>query len=148
MENPKYFLVVTGPPGIGKTYFCAAMLEFLPQTIRSVRVWNEREMLKRLRNGIDEGKGDYLANLQYMVDDELVIIDDIGSSGRTDWREEILMELVDLRYRNGLATILTSNLSREDFFREYNTRIGSRIFAKKNTILDLKNMPDQRSLGN
>lgn len=75
-----------------------------------------------------------------MIDDDLIILDDFGSSGHTDWREEILFEAIDYRYSKKMPTIISSNLSREEIFSTYGKRIGSRIFSKENLIVDFENI--------
>jgi DNA replication protein DnaC len=138
-------LVVLGPPGTGKTYFCAALLGFLPKGTYSVRAYSERALLRRLRNGIkDQSAGDYLQHLEHLVDDDFIIIDDVGSSGHTDWREEVLMELIDYRYSNRKPTVITSNLSPVELRSVYGSRIASRLLARENTVIDMSSVPDLR----
>lgn len=139
---------MTGEPGTGKTYFCAAMVDAMCDRVQHLRYFDERDLLRRIRQGLSESStGDYLGHLQDLLDNQLVILDDIGSSGHNEWREEVLMEAIDLRYRKMLPTIITSNLSRKEFFETYGKRITSRLFAKENTIIDLNGMPDLRQEG-
>lgn len=90
---------------------------------------------------------DYLLEVRMLTDDKLIGFDDLGSSGWTSWREEVLLELIDYRYCSQLPTIFTTNLSEEDFNKEYHPRISSRLFAKENTIIDLIGNPDLRKEG-
>ena len=147
-HSGKNFLVICGPAGVGKTYLCAAMLEDILAHYRTYRIWHERSLLERVRGLIGLAHGDYFSHLHTFIDDDIVIVDDIGSSGYSEWREEILMELVDFRYKDAKPTIFTSNLTKQNFYDTYNHRIPSRLFAKQNTILDFTGMPDQRALGN
>ena len=82
-----------------------------------------------------------------LIDDDFVLIDDVGSSGHNEWREEVLMEAVDFRYRSKKPTVFTSNLTVLETYRIYGNRIGSRLFAKENTHIDLSEMPDLRERG-
>ncbi len=134
----KNFLVYIGNPGIGKTYFCSALYNLARSAFKfeTVRYWNERQLFNRLRSQMENGR-DYLADLQEMCDDELLIFDDLGSSGITDWRKEVLFELVDFRYSSNKPTIFTSNLSRDDIYRNLGERLHSRMFARGNTILEI-----------
>jgi len=144
----KNFLVITGPAGTSKTYFCSAMIEIIFNKFETFRAFDERDLLRKLRQGMGSSMhGDYLDHLQQLIDDELIIIDDVGSSGHTEWREEALMEAIDFRYGSTLPTIFTSNLSKKDFYQIYGQRISSRLFAKENTIIDLEGMPDLREKG-
>lgn len=113
-----------------------------------VRGYNERKLLEKIREGIASGgQADYLTNLREYCDDYILIIDDLGSSGVNQWREEIMIALVDFRYSLQLPTIFTSNLSKADFFATYDHRVGSRLFAEENTVLDLSHLQDKRQLG-
>ena len=52
MEKPKNFLVFLGSPGMGKTYFCAAMIEWAFSMFgqSGFRYFHEKELLYKLRN--------------------------------------------------------------------------------------------------
>ncbi len=127
---------------------CSAFIEMMPNKCRTFRAYSERRLFERLRQGISSGVGgDYISNLHDLVDDDLIIVDDIGSSGHNAWREEILMELVDYRYKDGKKTVFTSNLSKSDFRSIYGERITSRLFSSQNTIVELFGMPDLRQQG-
>lgn len=148
IAKPTNFLVVSGEPGTGKTFLCSALVELMISKFSSMRAYSERALLRKIRNSFDENaKGDYLDYLHQLLDDQLIILDDIGSSGHTDWREEILMEAVDYRYEAMLPTVFTTNLSKEEVYGVYGKRIGSRLFAKENTVIILEDMPDLRQMG-
>jgi len=136
-----------GPPGTGKTYICAAMLEVIPLGIRSFRAYSERKLLEKLRQGISNSEGDYMSHLHYLLDDDFIILDDLGSSGHNAWREEILMEAIDFRYKDKRKTVITSNLNKQDFRATYGERITSRLFSADNVIVSLFGMPDLRAQG-
>lgn len=148
IKKPSHFLVITGPQGTGKTYLCRAVYSFIRGMFESSRFYNEREFFSRIRRGMGEYEQyDYLLEVRMLTDDKLIGFDDLGSSGWTSWREEVLLELIDYRYCSQLPTIFTTNLSEEDFNKEYHPRISSRLFAKENTIIDLIGNPDLRKEG-
>ena len=144
LNKPTNFLIFCGSPGIGKTYFCAALIPFAIQTFKSFRYWNESELLKRVRSSMDEFKGDYLETLKYLIDDDFVMIDDIGSTGLNQWRKEIIFDAIDERYCSMKPTVITSNLSRKQFENEFHPRVASRLFANDNIILEIENGFDHR----
>lgn len=144
MAKPSNFLVYLGNPGIGKTYLCASLTSWALEKFQNFRYFNERQLFTKIRQSIEETKGDYLDALKYFVDDELIMLDDIGSSGFTDWRKDVFFEAVDLRYNSLKPTVITSNLSKADFFKTYHSRLTSRLFSSENTIIELDTNQDFR----
>lgn len=146
MKKPTNFLVYCGSPGIGKTFLCAALTEWIMINFHEDwRYFTENEILKRLRNSMDNEKGDYLDSLKYMLDVEFLIIDDLGSSVKaSDWREEILFAMLDQRYNSMKPTIITSNYSALEFYNKYHHRIYSRLFSQENTIIEIPDGVDYR----
>lgn len=147
MSEPKNMLVFCGNPGIGKTYLCAAFMEWIITEFDAFRYWHEDNLLQRVRDSISEGNGDYFRALSYLIDDPIVILDDLGCNKPNEWREEIIFHTIDERYNSMLPTIITSNLSKQDFRDKYHPRIASRLFAKENIIIELHDEPDLRENG-
>lgn len=112
---------------------------------RSFRYWKEQNLLQQIRSNMDTYKGDYLLSLKYLIDDPLVIIDDIASDKHSEWREEVLFGLIDERYNSMLPTVITSNLSINEFKRIYQERFTSRLFAKENYIIEINDGVDLRT---
>lgn len=110
--------------------------------IFSKRLWKERDLLTRVRSEMDL-PGDYLERMKFLIDDELIILDDVASSGITDWRKDVLLGFLDQRYESELPTIITSNLSKESILETFGDRFHSRLFAKENTIIQISG-PDLR----
>jgi DNA replication protein DnaC len=156
MKEPKNMLVFHGTPGIGKTYFCAALTDWMISKFDTYRYHTEEEVLRRLREGIAEGKGDYLIGLEYLIDDDFVMLDDVGSGINPDkvtyrdleFRREVFFSFLDYRYNCQKPTIITSNFTKAQFGEVYSERILSRLFAAENTIISLFDpTKDKRALG-
>lgn len=145
LNKKKNFLIYLGSPGCGKTYTCAALTEYAIENFRSFRYWNESELLKRVRSSMSAfSGGDYLTCLKYLIDDDLVIIDDIGSTGLNDWRKEVIFDAIDERYNSMKPTIITSNFSRDEIERNFHPRVASRLFSKENIVIELSEIIDYR----
>lgn len=148
VNHPENFMIVIGPPGVGKTYICSAMIELAMTKFTSYRVWNERQLLSAVRQTISSDMAiDFHKAMEHFIDDDFIIIDDVGSTGQTEWREEMLMALVDIRYAAKKPTLFTTNLTVSDFYKRYEKRICSRLFAGNNIILDLEGNVDHRAEG-
>src|ERR1017187_4194960 len=68
MTKPKNFLIFFGSPGIGKTFFCACLTEWIAKNFDSFRYFHEKDLLQKLREIISESKGDYLKHLHHIID--------------------------------------------------------------------------------
>lgn len=144
MKAKKHFLVWCGNAGLGKTHLGAALVEWSLKNFSSYRKHRECELQKKLRAAMTEDRGDYHDYLKYFIDDDLLMIDDVGRDGWTEWREEILIETIEQRYVSMKPTIFTSNLSQKDFEERYNERVASRLFAKENFIIEIMDGVDKR----
>ncbi len=148
MKNPKNFLVFCGNPGIGKTHLCASLVEFGMKRFKSFRYHHERSLFTKLRDNMSQfGGGDYIKLLESLIDDDFIMLDDIGSQGVNEWRSEVIFDAIDYRYNSCKPTLITSNFSKQEFFNKYPSRLGSRLFAKENTIIELHNEIDLRQEG-
>lgn len=145
MKGKKYFLVLSGPAGCGKTFLVASMVEWMMTEFNNFRVWREYDLMVKIKESIDRG-WEATRTLFSLIDDEVVVIDDLASQGHNEWREKTMLELLDYRFNNHLPTIFTTNLTKNDFYRIYGERIGSRLFAARNTVIDLSGSHDLRQL--
>jgi DNA replication protein DnaC len=138
--------VLLGPPGVGKTYFCSAIIEWIYNVVPSFRYWHEREFFSRLRSTIRDNSGEYSKEVEYMMDDFFVMYDDFGSCGvnQGNFREENILAMIDIRYESGKPTVITSNLNKKSITEIYGVRAASRIFDKCNLVIEMESMPDRR----
>lgn len=157
MKEPKHFLVFLSKPGIGKTYMCSGLVEWALQKFRSIRYHRESKLLARLRQGISDDSGDWRESLQFLVDDDLVMLDDVasginparGKSRDAKWSEEVFLEFLDIRYHSQKPTIITSNFSKQDFENIYSWQVEDRLFSEQNTIIEIfdDSIPSKRKMG-
>lgn len=136
IKGRKNFFVYLGCPGSGKTYLCAALIKYCWPKFESCRYWDEKGFIERLHVSMQE-KHDYIKTINYLCDDELVIFDDLGSTGINDWRKEAFFEFLDERYASEKPTVITSNLSKEEIKRQLHPRVASRLFCKENTVIQM-----------
>ncbi len=155
MNKKKNMLIYCGAAGLGKTHLCASMTEWALENFRTIRYWREEDLLSRLRQCINHSHGDYAAELITLIDDDLVILDDVGSFTDPDkdstknfeWKFEIFFRFLDYRYRTTLPTIITSNFSVQNFKDLYPERVGSRLFGSENIVIENFSGIDKRTLG-
>ena len=141
----KKILLFIGSPGIGKTDFFSRLGPWIGEHFNSARYFLETNLLGRLKKDISEGAGSWEENLRYLVDDELIVLDDVArwavkngefNPERNEWSREVFQEFLDLRYNTTLPTIITSNLTRQQLKSMYGERVASRLFATENTFIE------------
>lgn len=114
VDDTKTGLWLHGPVGNGKTHIAAAIVnECLERGTPAVFTTGVR-LLERIRGSYErdgstrDGARDILA---VYADVEVLVLDDLGKERFTAWTAERLYDLVNRRYENNLAAIVTSNLS-------------------------------------
>lgn len=113
---PGQIVIFTGPPGAGKTYGAAALLR---EQIRRygktgfyITSWNYINQLLPDRATPEEQRR--LRRLVARVD--ILMLDDLGIEKSSSSTMRELWHLIDERTKNGLATIVTSNLMMAEIF--------------------------------
>lgn len=136
LQERKNFLLFQGVPGCGKTHFTRAVFNYLSKDkFYHVRRWREGDLLSRIRASMEQ-PGDYIETLKYLIDDECIILDDLGSAGLTDWRKDTMLEFVDLRYESQKPTLITTNFNNNEIMDAYGKRFYSRLFCDETTVLE------------
>lgn len=131
-----------GNVGNGKTYFAAALWNFLKEKNEYNRTFSESEYFTEIKKVIAKD-WDYSAEVKRLCETKWFILDDLGSSQMTDWQKEVLFTTVETRLSSGLPTLITSNLSLKDVKEKFGDRLYSRLAAAKNVVIEL-NGADRR----
>lgn len=127
-------LVLSGERGIGKTSLavCAAkeLLDAGQQAVY-VRLMDYFDAIKERFKDKDRYAlgGDAVdeAGVQHTYMQAPVLVLDEWPMEATDWRREKAEQLVNYRYTNGLATLMTTNLSFDAFVGVWGMTIGQRV---------------------
>ncbi|MBO4359925.1 MAG: ATP-binding protein, partial [Eubacteriaceae bacterium] len=116
-------LAIIGVPGSGKTLMariiCGELIK-RGHTVMCLAAYRIVEIYS------EEMFDDEPGGLMEMAENcDLLVIDDLGTERQTDFTENLMFQLIDTRFRNGLPTIITTNLSPDKQRKSYNDRVFS-----------------------
>jgi DNA replication protein DnaC len=108
-ERPAGWLVITGPPGSGKTHLAAAIGRSCIDRGQVVFFTHVPDLLDHLRSTFspvsDIGYSDLFEQVRGAP---LLILDGLGSHSTTAWAQEKLRQLINHRYSAELPTVVTT----------------------------------------
>ena len=118
-------LWLTGSYGTGKTALAMIVSKAAIDAGRSVAIYSCPRLLGVIRESIDgDGVLDFLDRLAAV---DLLHIDDLGAEHRTEWVLEQLYTIINTRYEDERATLVTSNLGPPELAEQLGERIVSRL---------------------
>lgn len=123
-ERPSPGLFLFGPTGVGKTHLAVAICRRLLESNEDVLLRPAARFYRELRDGFNSDRSETVVMSEY-ANTPWLLLDDIGSGALTDFERRYLLDLLDQRADR--YTILTSNLSVDDFAQRLDDRIGSRL---------------------
>lgn len=105
--QPAGWLYLCGPCGAGKSHLAAAIANHLAMRGQGVTYASVPDLLRFVRRGFGERTADERLDALMAID--VLILDDQGAEHLTAWAAEQLFVLLNARYLNERATVLTSN---------------------------------------
>ncbi len=100
-------LLLYGTVGTGKTFAAACISNALIDRGIPCLMTNFARLVNTIQ-GMYDGKQQYIDGLNKF---DLIVIDDLAAERDTEYMNEIVFNIIDSRYRAGLPTIITTNLS-------------------------------------
>jgi DNA replication protein DnaC len=117
-----------GDVGTGKTTLAMLVSKAALDNGLSVAIYSVPHLLAKIRDTYDADPGErsYMDFFSRLVTVDLLHLEDLGAEKRTDWVLEQLYSLVNERYEEARALIVTTNLD----FGELEEQIGSRTVSR------------------
>ena len=128
----------TGDVGTGKTTLAMLISRAAMQADRTVAIYSLPRLLAMLRESYDD---DAPLSLGELVDRlcavDLLHVDDVGAEQSSPWVLEQLYTIVNTRYEDGRAVLLTTNLDNEALEAQLTKRTVSRLYEMCGTPLPM-----------
>jgi DNA replication protein DnaC len=121
-------LWLMGDVGTGKTTLAMIVSNAALNAGRSVAIYSLPRLLNLIRGAIDTEAG-MVGFLERLAGVDLLHIDDLGAENTTDWVLEQLYSIINTRYEDERAMIVTTNLKYEDLIAQLGERTVSRLVA-------------------
>lgn len=138
-------LWLMGDVGTGKTTLAMIVSKAALDAGRSVAIYSLPRLLSLIRAAIETEAG-MVGFLERLAAVDLLHIDDLGAENTTEWVLEQLYSIVNTRYEDERAMIVTTNLNYEDLIEQLGERTVSRLVAICGNGLPLFGEDDRRAL--
>jgi DNA replication protein DnaC len=104
-----------GPVGTGKTSLAILVAKAARDAGRSFAVYPVPLLLAEIKRTFDRDSGDnYLAFFRRLCSVDLLVLDDLGAEKQTEWVLEQLFSIVNERWQDRQAIVVTTNLPDPD----------------------------------
>jgi DNA replication protein DnaC len=128
----------TGDVGTGKTTLAMLVSKLAMEADRTVAIYSLPRLLAMLRDTYDD---DAPLSLNELIDRlcvvDLLHVDDVGAEQTSAWVLEQLYTIVNTRYEDGRAVVLTTNLDDASLRAQIGDRTVSRLYEMCGTPLPM-----------
>ena len=108
-------LLLMGPCGVGKTHLAVAALKEIVLRGHSGLFYDYRELLKEIQDSYNaESQATEMSVLEPVLQAEILVLDDTGSSKPSLWALETVGHILNTRYNERRVSLLTTNFLDSD----------------------------------
>jgi len=121
-------LWLTGDVGTGKTTLAMLVSKAALEKKRSVAIYSLPRLLAEIRTTYDDGaQHSYTDLIDRLAEVDLLHVDDVGAERTSDWVLEQLYAIINARYEDGRAIVVTTNLPYDELKGQIGERTASRL---------------------
>jgi len=121
-------LWLTGDVGTGKTTLAMLVSKAALEKKRSVAIYSLPRLLAEIRTTYDDGaQHSYTDLIDRLAEVDLLHVDDVGAERTSDWVLEQLYAIINARYEDGRAIVVTTNLPYDELKDQIGERTASRL---------------------
>jgi hypothetical protein len=129
-HEPTNSLVLSGPPGLGKTCGAAAAFEALREGEPGLAI-EYSGLIASIQDKYSDQEADSGATARMAATVRYLFIDDLGNMGRqraeSDNRKEIMFGILNHRYNFKLPTLITTNLDFDHLAEQFDYKLARRL---------------------
>lgn len=140
--QPEGWLLLEGGYGCGKTHLAAAIANARIGHGDEVLFVTSPDLLDHLRVSYGDSEQGYDETFERMKSVRVLILDDLGVENPSPWAKEKLFQLLNHRYTQRLATVITTNAELD----RLDPRLRSRMLDLDRTRRVVISAPDYRSM--
>jgi len=137
---PQKWILLEGGYGCGKTHLAAAIANFAVNNGMPTLFITVPDLLDSLRFAYADPETTFEQRFEEIRNAELLILDDFGTQNATPWAQEKLFQIINFRYVNKLATVITTNLMLDEIEGRIRSRLQDEDFVNHLVI----SAPDYR----
>lgn len=122
-----YLVALLGPRGTGKTQLCVNVIRDCCRRMMSARYVVAFDLFREIRGTFKTDGPSEIKLIDGLTALDLLVIDECHQRGETAFENNVLVNLLDRRYRAVKSTVLIANQNPEDFAKSMGDSIVSRI---------------------
>jgi DNA replication protein DnaC len=126
----KGWVLLEGGYGCGKTHLAAAIANDAVSKGVPTLFITVPDLLDSLRFAYNDPETTFEQRFDEIRNADLLILDDFGTQNATAWAQEKLFQIINYRYINKLATVLTTNLMLDEIEGRIRSRLQDDEFVK------------------